>query len=57
MTDGNSKLILIATQNGTTVADAHPFAVEYLGTNWSIVNVDLGVMPTNSTFNILVVAP
>ncbi len=59
MTNGNASLILSVTQNYTpsAVYNAHPVGIWYDGTNWEIFNEDLATMPTNASFNVLVISP
>ncbi len=59
MTDGNANLLLFVTQNWepNSVYNPHPVGVYYTGTHWAIFNEDSTTMPTNATFNVLVISP
>ncbi|BCX05518.1 MAG: hypothetical protein KatS3mg053_3456 [Candidatus Roseilinea sp.] len=61
LTNGMPPALVFATDNwnpgggGTGVHNNHNIGVWYTGTRWAIFNQDLAPMPTNASFNVLVI--
>jgi hypothetical protein len=60
--NGDPNAILIVTQNwnpggGLGVYNNHPVGVYYTGAAWAIFNQDIGNMPVETAFNVLVIKP